>query len=264
MRNPRRTAIAAAPLTLALLLAACSDDDPADDATTTTTAAEAEATSSSTASAPSETEATEPPSSETTAPPETEPPSQAGDPLPEAGDVAPELVRAWGAGDRERAAELATPAVVDQLFGHADPGGDDWELLSCDSTAIEQICTFTSVSRGESLTTHEGGDGIASVTFGTATDVVRPELAEAADALVRAWGAGDRAAAAAYADETDVRTLFGFADPGGDTWDRATCLTVEDDQQCTYRAPDRDETVIVHLGGAGTLPVSYVFVFRPS
>jgi len=265
MRNHRKTALAAAPLSLALLLAACSDDDPADTTTTTTTT---EATTTSTSEPPS----SEPPSSETppsseatpTSPRETA--SEAGSPLPEAGTPwAEELVRAWGAGDRERAAELATPEAVDQLFGHAEPGGDDWALLSCDSTAGSQICTFTSASRAESLVTTYAGDTVTTAAFGTADpDGVTPELAGLADELVRAWGAGDREAAAELADSTGVETLFGYADPGGDTWEQEMCVAIDDDPQCAYRSPDHEETVILHVGDDTLKPVSYVFVYHPS
>lgn len=271
MRNHRR-ALVAAPLSLALLLAgACSDDDDSADDTTTTTTTEAASSSSSesetTAStAPPDSATTAPPASETTAPAETEPASEAGSPLPEPGTPrAEELVRAWGAGDRERAAELAAPEVVDQLFAHAEAGGDDWALLSCDSTAGSQLCTFTSASRAESLVTTYAGDTITRASFGTADpDGVTPELAGLADDLVRAWGAGDREAAARYADETGVDRLFRLADPGGDTWDRTTCVGIDDDPQCVYTAPDRDETVILHVSDDTPTPVSYVFVYVPS
>lgn len=263
MRNHRRAALAAAPLSLALLLAACSDDDDSADRTTTTTTT----TTTEAASPPSsaETGPTALPPSEGEPGDTTAPPSQAGDPLPTAGTTewAAELVRAWGAGDRERAAELATPEVVDRLFGHADPGGDDWELLACDSTAVEWYCTFTSASRGESLTTQQGTDPIATVTFGTVTDDVTPELAGLADDLVQAWGAGDRQAALRVAPATDVDTLFRLADPGGPGWERTGCFSLDDDPQCTYEAPDRDETVIVHVGDDTPTPVAHVSVYDP-
>jgi hypothetical protein len=262
MRNNTRAALAAAPLSLALLLAACGSDDSADPTTTTTTTTEA--TTSSTAP-PASSETTAPPTGGTT-PPETAPPSQAGDPLPEAGTPwAAELVRAWGAGDRDRAAELATAEVVDQLFGHAEAGGEDWALLSCDSTAGSQICTFTSAARAESVMTTFAGDTVTSVAIGTADpDGVTPELAGLADSLVQAWGAGDREEAARYASPTDVGTLFGLADPGGTTWERTTCVAIDDDPQCVYRSPDHEQTVILHVSDDTATPVSYVFVYFPS
>jgi hypothetical protein len=270
MRKHTRAALAAAPLSLALLLAACgSDDDDSADTTTTTTTTEATTSSSSEpseTSAPGSSEVDTPPPSDPAA---TEPASQAGDPLPTQGDAwASELVRAWGAGDRDRAAELATPEALDQLFGYEDPGGDDWELQSCDSTAMALLCTFTSASRSASLVTEErGSDGVASVRFGTADpEGVTAEQAGAADDLIQAWGAGDRAAAEQLAVASDVDALFRVADPGGTTWEQAQCVAIDDDPQCTYRSPDHADTVIVHLSreGTGGTPVSYVFAFEPS
>ena len=265
MRNHRRTALAAAPLSLALLLAACgSDDDSADPTTTTTTTTEATTTSSETP------ETTSPPSSETTAPPASGssapvsdgPPSDVGEPLPEPGDDwAATLVRAWGNGDRARAAELATPEVVAQLFD-SDLFETDWALVSCDSTAVELYCTFTSPRLGRSLVTRQGGDLVSTVTFGTADpEGVTDELAGVADDLVRAWGAGDRDEALRHAAPSDVDALFRLADPGGTTWERRTCAAINGDPQCVYRSPDHDSLVIVHLSEGTNLPVTYVFVY---
>lgn len=268
MKHHRRTALAAAPLSLALLLAACGSDDDSADPTPTTTTEATSPSSETTAPPASETEPSTPPSSDAGPPPssEAETPSQAGDPLPEGGAAwAAELVRAWGAGDRDRAAELATPEAVDQLFGHEDPGGTDWELLSCDSTAGSQICTFVSASRSASLRTTFAGDTVTAASFGTADPAgVTPELAGLADDLVQAWGAGDRDAAARYAGPTDVDVLFGLADPGGTTWEQTTCIAIDDDPQCVYRSPESDVTVIVHVSDDTPTPVSYVFAYHPS
>lgn len=254
--------MAAAPLSLALLLAACGSDDESADTTTTTTTTEAATSSSSGSTSP-------PPSTETTSAPATEttaPPSQAGDPLPEPGTPwAAELVRAWGAGDRERAAELATPEAVDALFAAHDAGGPDWELLSCDSTAGSQICTFTSAAQAQHVRTTFAGDTVTSATVGTADPAGVPtDLADLADDLIQAWGAGDREAAAEYAGPTDVQVLFGLADPGGTTWDQTMCVAIDDDQQCVYRSPDHEQTVILHVSDDTPRPVSYVFAYVPS
>jgi hypothetical protein len=261
MRNHGRTALAAAPLSLALLLAACGDDS-ADPTTTTTTTEGTTASSSETSgtTAPP----SPPPAGESSAPVSDGPPSDVGEPLPEPGaDWAATLVRAWGASDRERAAELGTPEVVDQVFG-SDLYETDWALLSCDSTAVELYCTFTSPRLGRSLVTRQGGDLVSAVTFGTADpDGVTPELAGRADDLIRAWGSGDRDEALRSAAPSDVDALFRLADPGGTTWERDACFSLDDDPLCVYQAPDRDETVIVHLGEGTDLPVTYVFVYRP-
>jgi len=163
MRKQTRAVLAAAPLSLALLLAACGSDDDSADTTTTTTTSEASASSSSeTTETTAGGETTTPPSSEATtsssAPETTTPPSDATEPAttapPEDGtegefgrSAAAQLVRAWGAGDRDRALELATPRAV----GMFDPGGPDWELTGCDGAAGTIYCTFDSVSKAMTL-----------------------------------------------------------------------------------------------------------------
>lgn len=161
---------AAVPLVAALALAGCGGDDDAAPTSSTTSSS-----STSTEPAPtSSTATTEATTTSTTTEAATEPPAEG---LPAFGDPwASELVRAWGAGDRDRAAQLATPEVVDQLFGHADPGGDDWTLLSCDSTALELFCTFTSAARSESVVTEQGDGPVGTVRFDVASTDVPPEL----------------------------------------------------------------------------------------
>jgi hypothetical protein len=169
MKTTTRTALAGVPLSLALLVAgACSDDgdDSAGESTTSTEATTTAPTSSS--SSEDETTAsstTPPPSSETTVPPSTDPPSPTQDTAPpptddgtegEFGNTrAAQLVRAWGAGDRDRALELATPEAVDALFAEYDPGGDDWELISCEGAAGTYYCEFHSASKDRTLTVRQ-------------------------------------------------------------------------------------------------------------
>lgn len=169
MSTPR-TALAGGVLVIALLAGACSDDD-GDAGATSSTTTEATTASSETTTAPSSSEATEAPTSATTAPPSssatTAPPSsetttasgdgsQAGEPLPtDRQEWASELIRAWGAGDRERAAELATPGAVDALFGFLDPGGDDWALELCEGAAGSAYCTFSSASHAQTVRTRQ-------------------------------------------------------------------------------------------------------------
>jgi hypothetical protein len=248
MRNPKRAALVAAPLSLALLLAACSDDDSADPTPTTTTT---EATSSS-----SEGETTAPPASETTAPPATEPASEAGSPLPtDPQDWAAELVRAWGAGDRDRAGELATPEVVDQLFGHADPGGGDWEPIRCEGAAGTTYCSFASASRGEGLTTQQPTvDGLTPIGTAAIAPTANEDgsFAYAASILVQAWGRGDREQAAQYASPTAIQQLFGHADPGGPRWDERDCLVLDGVPTCIFYDPEADERLLVNGRTDGT------------
>ncbi len=261
MRN-KRAAIAAAPLSLALLLAACgSDDDSADTTDTTTTTTEA-TTASSETTAPPASETTAPPSSgETTAPPDTG--ARPGD--TEAWAV--ELVRAWGAGERDRAAELATAEVVDTLFEHADPGGGDWVLDRCEGAAGSAYCTFSQASTGASLVTHQAnmpdeGTGqlppVDSAELSGGGEVDEETLGAQSDPLVRAWGTGDREEATTYAHPDVVEQLFGIYDPGGPDWDRRDCISGRPDgPQCIYYDPNRDERLIVSFDGTA-LPTDAV------
>jgi hypothetical protein len=152
MRNTKRAALWGAPLSLALLLAACGDDDSADDSTTTTTEATTSSSETTVSTAPPETPttATTAPPTSATASPATETPTTAPDDGTEGeygNSPAAQLIRAWGAGDRDRALELATPEAVDELFGTFDPGGDDWDLTGCDGAAGTLYCTFDSASK---------------------------------------------------------------------------------------------------------------------
>ena len=164
MRSTTRSALAAVPLGLVLLLVGCGGDDSAGPTTTTTTEATTSAPSSEapTTAPPASSETTAPPT--TAAPDTTAPPaSGATEPVPTTAPAedgtegeygqspAAQLVRAWGAGDRERALELATPRAVDRLFGLFDPGGPDWELTGCEGAAGTLYCVFDSASKATTL-----------------------------------------------------------------------------------------------------------------
>ncbi len=268
MRKHRRTALAAAPLSLALLLAACSDDDSADPTTTTTTT-EAEPSSSSETTAPPPSETTAPPSSsETTAPPD-DGGGGGGEGQPADHEAwAAEPVRAWGAGDRERAGELADPLVVDQLFTHADPGGDDWEAAGCDGAAGTIYCTFTSASRGERLTTgqrtmpDEATGALAPVSRATfepgaegGTDALPSDFGQYSSQLIRAWGRGDRDEAAPYASPAALDRLFGTFDPGGDDWTLTECTTLDGGVgRCAFTSPSKGQQVVLTTDEGGPYP----------
>lgn len=159
MHTLTRTGLAGAAVALVLLLAgACSDGEGEDgaapstttDASTTTTTAppatETSAPPASETSAPASSETTAPPVTETTAPPEDGTEGEYGR------SAAAQLIRAWGAGDRDRALQLATPEAVDELFGTFDPGGDDWDLATCDGAAGTIYCTFESASKAMTVT----------------------------------------------------------------------------------------------------------------
>lgn len=266
MRNTKRAALWGAPLSLALLLAACGDDDSADPPTTTTTEATT-ASSETTAS-------TGPPTSETPAPPPTGeatvPPDEGGGAEQPADHEAwaAELVRAWGEGDRERAGRLAAPEAVDQLFAHADPGGDDWEAAGCDGAAGTIYCTFTSASRGERLTTAQRTmpdeatgalPPIGRVSFApgadAGTDQLPSDLAQYTSQLIRAWGRGDREAAADYASPEAVDRLFGTFDPGGDDWTFVECRTLDDGVgRCAFDSASKGQQVVLTTDEGGPYP----------
>ncbi|HMJ77032.1 MAG TPA: hypothetical protein VK507_13735 [Iamia sp.] len=254
----KRAALAAVPLSLALLLAACGDDDSADPTTTTTT--EATTSSASSSSASSSTSETPPDTAEPTSAPED------GGEAPPPADAeawAAELVRAWGSGDRDRAGQLAVPEVVEQLFVHADPGGDDWEAAGCDGAAGTIYCTFTSASRGERLATgqpsmpDEATGALQPVSRATfepvaedGTDALPYDFERYASQLIRAWGRGDRDEAATYASPAAVDRLFGQYDPGGDDWTVSECGF----SMCTFESPSRAMQVVLKTTYGGPYP----------
>ena len=73
-----------------------------------------------------------------------------------------------------------------------------------------------------------------------------------ADLLVRAWGRGDRAAAAALATRPVVAALFACSTPGGVTWRRTGALGAAGTMYVTYHDDAR--------GGTVTLAVSDVLL----
>lgn len=246
-----------------MLLAACGNDDDSAETTETTTA---EAVTTTASTAPITDQTTAPPTTAptaTTAPAETTEPEAGGvDGLPpDTEGWATEMVIGWGRGDRDRVARLATPEVVDALFAYADPGGPDWELERCEGAAGSTYCTFTDEYRMTSVVTHQANmpdeqtgalPPIDEATF-RPRQLDEEALGVAADPLIQAWGAGDREEAGSFALPEVVDQLFAIADPGGTDWDRRDCLYVDDDAQCIYFSPSRDERVIVHFD-ASALP----------
>ncbi|MPV51138.1 MULTISPECIES: hypothetical protein [unclassified Pseudactinotalea] len=73
-------------------------------------------------------------------------------PIPtDAADYADALIVAWGSGDHDRMVELATPEVVEELTGHADPGGPHWDRVGEDSGAGSTFVRYEDTSTGETV-----------------------------------------------------------------------------------------------------------------
>jgi hypothetical protein len=53
------------------------------------------------------------------------------------------LIRAWGRGDRQAAGIYGTDAVVNRLFGYADPGGKDWARTGSQGAAGTIYVSYT-------------------------------------------------------------------------------------------------------------------------
>lgn len=102
-------------------------------------------------------------------------------------------------------------------------------------------------------------DGMASVTSLPAVTY--------ADQLVRAWGRGDRAAAACYAAPSVLATLFGQADPGGIHWRRTGVEGTAGTIYVTYHDDARGGTLAIGvqdlgLRGPGGWHAAYTATFR--
>lgn len=90
----------------------------------------------------------------------------------------------------------------------------------------------------------------ATSTVATTATTTNPVLL--ADSLVRAWGRGDRASAAALADPSVVSALFGYSTPGGVSWRRTGWQGAAGTIYVTYHDDAR--------GGTVTLAVSDVLL----
>lgn len=93
-----------------------------------------------------------------------------------------------------------------------------------------------------SVTTHPQVDAVAPVTY--------------ADRLVRAWGAGDRAAARPYATRAVLTKMFDYSDPGGAHWRRTGSQGAAGTIYVRYHDDAR--------GGSMTLAVSDVLLGQGS
>lgn len=155
---------------------------------------------------------------------------------------ADQLVRAWGRGDVAATYCYATPAVADQLFDQANPGGIHWRRTFSQGAAGTIYVTYHDDARGGNLTVgiHDlglRGPGGWHAAYTARFQGEPPALGPLAwgDALIRAWGRGDRVAASYYATPAVVNTLFDDADPGGGHWYRASWQGATQSMVITYR-----------------------------
>ncbi|WP_427383618.1 hypothetical protein [Janibacter sp. G56] len=168
-------------------------------------------------------------------------------PLPtDIGSYADAFVRAWGIGDQPSASRYATVTTVSSLFAMDPRGGSTWKRGS----QVEQdgrmqvrytdgagTALYVLIDRGLTATGSEDAIVAANLEYeGDSTgydageeaagvsDIAVAETTVAAycDALVRAWGAGQRSTADKYATQTAMTQLFdGYGTEGG-SWSRSS------------------------------------------
>ena len=168
------------------------------------------------------------------------PAPDAGGELPgDPGEYADAFVRAWGVGDRVEAERYATGDAVDSLFAYDGRGGSTWTRDAVTNQDGRTQVGYTD-GTGQSLyvlldtVTVGAPDAVVSANVeweGTSEDAAAEDDPGAAtglpsdvgdygDALVRAWGVGDRDAADAYATASVLSTLFDGYGTGGSDWSR--------------------------------------------
>ncbi len=167
-----------------------------------------------------------------------------GDGLPsDPGSYADGFVRAWGIGDREDASRYATASSVSTLFAIDTHGGSSWTRTS---TARQGDRSQVSYSDGEGFVLHvlvdretaAAGEGDAVVSASleyegadasedweaddSGTSVAETTAGTYCDALVRAWGSGDRGTADDYATAGVMTQLFDDYGTGGSGWSQTS------------------------------------------
>ena len=177
------------------------------------------------------------------------------------------LVRAWGRGDRPAANGYATPRVVADLFNYSDPGGVTWARIALEGAAGTIFVTYRDLARGGTLIL-----GVSDVLLsqGDPHAVYTDRFSQAhpigavtyADRLVRAWGRGDRTAAARYANPAVLDALFRFANPGGRDWVRTLSEGAAGTTFVTYRNLAGSGTVVLGVGNAAEADGQLHAVYR--
>lgn len=169
------------------------------------------------------------------------------------GEYADAFVRAWGIGDRPDASRYATVSTVGELFGMDARGGSGWSRqdstdqggrMQVRYTDDEGMTLYVLVDRATAAAgdedavvganlewedtgsweddTYDPGEeasGLSDITVSETT------TGDYCDALVRAWGAGQRSTADRYATPTAMTGLFDDYGTGGSGWSRISAGT---------------------------------------
>lgn len=172
------------------------------------------------------------------------------------------FVRAWGAGDRDKAGRYATSATVSDLFGVSALGGTSWQRRSSTVEGARTRVRYTNSSgrslavlvdeaaassgREHAVVGADLGPAPTSTPTETPTDAVGlpRSVTDYADAMIRAWGKDDPSAWDYSTDEV-MRTLYDDWGTGGPRWARvsSTASTV------TYRNKGGGTLVLTLDGG---------------
>lgn len=174
-----------------------------------------------------------------------------------AGAYADGFVRAWGIGDRPAASRYASADTVASLFQYDARGGSTWKresslvqeartqvrytdgtgaslYLLVDNATAERgapaAIVGANVEWDDTDNTYDGEAptydyGIAAPEEPTVVTGLESTAGEYADALVRAWGVGDRSAADAYASDEALSAMFGTYGSGGSHWRRTSATS---------------------------------------
>ncbi len=168
-------------------------------------------------------------------------------------EYADAFVRAWGIGDRPDASRYATVDAVRDLFGQDARGGSSWTRQdSTDQGTRTQVSytddsgmtlyvlvdraiasagdddavvganlewADTEISDDYTYDPGEEASGLSDITVSETT------TGDYCDALVRAWGAGQRSTADRYATPTAMTGLFDDYGTGGSGWSRISAGT---------------------------------------
>lgn len=174
----------------------------------------------------------------------------AGDLPTDVAEYADSFVRAWGIGDRDDASRYATSTAISDLFAMDSRGGSGWTRQDSTEQGTRTQVKYTDDNDSASTlyvlvdrdaATSGSPDAVVGASLeyelgedysydpgeesAGISDITVPETttADYCDALVRAWGAGNRTTADQYATQTAMDGLFGDQDvAGGSGWSRTS------------------------------------------